>query len=437
MRYDMPVMDTEEDNDTGLDFGAGNVVVLPSRCLRIAKIPTDCDICAAACPASAITPKPLIAESEEPVAATTGEPAPPKPKLDAKAALDKKLGIAVGADCIHCATCTAACPVESLSTTKHHFKGFEKEITDKAAKLEGLAISCARSLYGVSPRLASQAVSVPCLAALNAEAWLWASTVTREAHDFLFGDDDEEAAQQGIESLKVYLPALICDECPVNCSGDAEAAFMAHIAEAESWGADTIELISDPEELAPPNAGKLMSALSDASAGGKREAVEQLASSLRRSWKSAGDGLSLDQKRTEYLAKKKKRTPGKPVTNANAPRPFGKRSQRRRLLRLAIEQEASLAANVELLCAGTSNELCTGCGACVDACSLGARRLIRSSSAVYYSKLPEEKRPQGEMGAVTDQLCCMGCSACVLVCPTGACTLDLLSGKEFVNLRQS
>jgi len=429
-------MSETDDTDFKLDFGAGNVVVLLSRCLRIAKEPTDCDLCAEACPAAAITLKELKGESVETKSETPDDGE--KPRSNPKTNLEKKMGVEISEDCFHCGLCTTACPVESLSTTKHHPKGVEKQITDKAAKLEGLALGCARALFGVPSRLASRAVTVPCLASLSTEMWFYAATKARDALFHASADDrDDSDEPEYIDTLKVFLPPMICSDCPVNLCGDAEKAYLAAIARIEAWGVDNIELISEPEELDPLHSGGLLSTFSDASSGGKREAVEHLASSLRRSWKSAGDDLSLEKKRTEYLAKKRKQNVKRPPTDHNAPRPFGKKSAHRRLLRLALEQQKNLLTDVELLCTSTIAVHCKGCGACVDACSLDARRKIASSSVLYFGKLPEEERPKDKMAAITDRLCCLGCSACVMQCPTGACILDDLSGSEFLNLRQS
>ncbi|MCL2808257.1 MAG: 4Fe-4S dicluster domain-containing protein [Coriobacteriia bacterium] len=420
-------MSIEEDKRHKLDFGAGNVAVLPSRCLRIAKKPTDCDLCVCACPALAITPKELHEES--PPAGADNSPL---------SILDKKMGVKVSEDCIHCSLCTTACPVESLSNTQHHPKSFEKQVADRALKLEGLALSCARALYGVAPRLAAHAISLPCLAALTSESWFFAATSARDAivsqANARSGSADEE---DPLGILKVYLPALICDGCPVNLEGKAEKTFLDIISAVESWGVSNIELVSEPEHLSPWHSGNLMSSLSDASSGGKREAAEQLASTLMRSWMKAGEDLSLEKRRTEALAAKRKQNTRKPAPGPNVPRPFGKKSQRRRLLRAALEHNRDLAHEVELTCADTLAYLCTGCGVCVDVCPLGARRTVTSNSIIYFGKLPKDEQPKESMAAITDKLCCLGCSACVIECPTGACVLASLPGEEFLALRQT
>ncbi len=420
--------DTEDIEVIQLDFGAGNVAPLPSRCLRVAHEPTDCDICAQACPVGALTPKPFLPEEDEP------EGEEPKPKPSAKELLEKKLGVVVSEDCIHCGICTSVCPMEALSTTKHHLKGLEKQLKERVAKADGMALSCARSLFGVAPRLAERAISLPCLAALSTEEWFLAAEQAREA---ILPDEGmaDEAVEPGV--LKVYLPDLICEGCPVNICGDAEEAYLAAISQAEAWGADNIELINEAEGLRNTPGGTLMSALGDVAADDKRELVSQLANGLKRSWQSAGNDLTREKNRAEQLAKKRKQTKKTQQPNLNAPRPFGKKSQRRRLLRLALEQNADLVEGVDLLCAGTDTERCTGCGNCVEACPLNARRRVSSNSVLYFGKLPEDKRPKDTQAAITDELCCLGCSACVQVCPVDACTLTWLSGEDFLKLRQS
>lgn len=435
MRYHDPVMSENENNEIKLDFGAGNVAPLPSRCLRVAKDPADCDICAQVCPAAAITPKPLAPESEGPEAAVPeDETETPKPKPSAKELLAKKIGVEVSEGCIHCSLCTSVCPTESLSTTKHHLKGLEKLLKERVAQADGLALSCARALFGVTPRLAARAISLPCLAALSAEEWFSAAA---QAHDAVLEAMGSDVESEAVGILKVYLPPLFCEDCPVNASGAAESTYLAEISKAEAWGAVNIELISEAEELRSTPAGTLMSTLSDVSAEGKREIATQLADGIKRSWQSAGNDLTREKNKAEQLAKKRQKAKKAKPPDLNAPRPFGKKSQRRRLLRAALEQHEHLAEGVELLIAGTEAHLCTGCGSCVGACPLGARRRISANSVLYFGKLPEDRRPREKQAAVTDQLCCLGCSACVQACPTGACVLTWLSGKEFLNLRQS
>ncbi|MDR1358231.1 MAG: 4Fe-4S dicluster domain-containing protein [Coriobacteriales bacterium] len=460
-------MNDTPDNEIQLDFGAGAMTPLPSRCLRVAKEPSDCDICAQACPVSAITPKDFIREADEKAVAAavettvnatvragaepeagTGEAAgagagdeggagggaatTDKPKLSAKELLEQKLGVTVSECCIHCGICAAVCPLEALTATKRHPKNLEKQLKDKVAEAEGIALSCARSLYGVPPRLAAQALSLPCLADLSTEEWFRAAA---QARDAILPDPNEEELETG--SLKVYLPPLICEDCPVNVCGDAERAYLATIAEAEAWGADNIELVDEAEQLRNTAAGTLMSALGDVASDDRRELVTQLADGFKRSWKSAGGSLTREKNRAELLAERRKQTKKTKPPDHNAPRPFGKKSQRRGLLRSALEQDETLAEDVELLSAVTEAEFCTGCGSCVSACPLNARRLISSSSVLYFGKLPEDKRPKEKQAAVTDQLCCLGCSACVQRCPTGACTLSWLSGRDFLKLRQN
>ncbi|MDR1088962.1 MAG: 4Fe-4S dicluster domain-containing protein [Coriobacteriales bacterium] len=441
-----------QDHETQLDFGAGAMTPLPSRCLRVAREPTDCDICAQACPVSAITPKALVRASDVPAAAvettrdaTVSAGSEPdagadagassgaeKPKLSAKELLETKLGVTVGESCIHCGICTAVCPLEALTATKRHPKSLEKQLKDKVAEADGIALGCARSLYGVPSRLAAQALSLPCLADLSCEEWFRAAA---QARDAILPDPDEESLESGI--LKVYLPPLICEDCPVNICGDAENSYLAAIDEAEAWGADNIELVSEPEQLRNTPAGTLMSALGDVASDDRRELVTQLADGFKRSWKSAGGSLTREKNRAELLAQRRKQTRKAKPPDHNAPRPFGKKSQRRGLLRSALEQDETLADRVELLSAATEAAVCTGCGTCVSACPLNARRLISSTSVLYFGKLPEAERPQGKQAAITDQLCCLGCSACVQLCPTGACTLSWLSGRDFLALRQS
>jgi heterodisulfide reductase subunit A len=58
--------------------------------------------------------------------------------------------------------------------------------------------------------------------------------------------------------------------------------------------------------------------------------------------------------------------------------------------------------------AGVEEELCSGCGICVDVCPYGARELV------------EREDKKGHIIKVTEVLC-EGCGACSAACPTAAC----------------
>lgn len=422
-------MSEEEHESITLDFGAGNVVPLPSRCLRVAKEPTDCDICVCICPTGALAGKNLITQEE-----SNEEPKTEGSTSRAKAAIESKRGVTVDSEsCIHCGLCVAACPVEALSVTKLFPRAYEKQLKEMSDDGRGLAMSCARSLFGVSHRLASRAVTLPCLASLSAEEWFSAALLARDAV-FAITSEQEEGTEPDY-TLRVYLPPLICDDCPVNRDGEAVSAYMATITEAEAWGGDNIELVDEAEGLSLTHSGNLMDTLSGVSSEGKRELVEQIAKDFSKSWKSAGEELSREKVRVEQIAKRRKREKKTSQLDLNAPRPFGKKSPRRQLLRSMLDTKTQLAEDVQLVISSTEAHLCKGCGNCVDACPLGARKRISANSVLYFGKLPESKRPQEKMAAVTDQFCCMGCSACVQACPTGACNLSFLNGTDFIKLR--
>lgn len=452
-------MDQEQNKVSALDFGAGNIIALPSRCLRVAKQASNCDICAQACPAAAINLKALNTVTPEEESATilvvkggayekdadakSVEPEVKKPGSNARATLEKKLGVEIDNDaCIHCGVCITVCPVEALSAAKYNTKSFSKDLKTQADRFEGVSLSCARSLYGIPKRFASRAISLPCLAAVSVEGWFMAASLARDAiidPRIINGSNIEDLEDDAniFGTLKIYLPPLLCSNCPVNITGDAEEVYEGAITQAEAWGATNIELIDKPEDLGHSYSGKLMSALNELTTGDKRELVQQLASGFSRSWQSAGQDLNHDKIKAELLAKRRKKVHLSPPLNLNAPRPFGKKSQKRQLLRSALEQNKILVNDVELLCASTEIALCVDCGNCVAACPLAARKRISSNSVLYFGKLPEDKRPKEKHAAVTDQLCCLGCSACVQACEVGACTLSLLSGSDFMKLRQN
>lgn len=64
--------------------------------------------------------------------------------------------------------------------------------------------------------------------------------------------------------------------------------------------------------------------------------------------------------------------------------------------------------------ATVSEDLCTGCGECVERCFFGAIKMDEDDTA----QIDREK--------------CMGCGLCQVVCPTGAISLIEVRGKDFV-----
>lgn len=63
--------------------------------------------------------------------------------------------------------------------------------------------------------------------------------------------------------------------------------------------------------------------------------------------------------------------------------------------------------------AETDEVLCTGCGKCVRACPINARKQVLSS----------DPKAKGKKLSVTDTSFCIGCGVCALKCPTGALKL--------------
>ena len=67
--------------------------------------------------------------------------------------------------------------------------------------------------------------------------------------------------------------------------------------------------------------------------------------------------------------------------------------------------------------AAVEEELCSGCGICVDVCPYGARELV------------ERKDGKGYVIQVTEVLC-EGCGACSAACPVGACQQRNLKDRQ-------
>jgi ferredoxin len=109
-----------------------------------------------------------------------------------------------------------------------------------------------------------------------------------------------------------------------------------------------------------------------------------------------------------------------------------KLSHRRNVLLAALHGTPQTAPHVTLLGTTTVYAQCTGCGTCVNACPLSARRLVRGNSAILFSDLTPQTGPAAKQVAYVDNLVCTGCSACLQHCPTGACVYATVTGSELL-----
>ncbi len=75
---------------------------------------------------------------------------------------------------------------------------------------------------------------------------------------------------------------------------------------------------------------------------------------------------------------------------------------------------------VEGVVSTVDNELCRGCGECVQACPFGAPQLVDIGNGVIVSRIQEAL--------------CKGCGACAVACPTGAADIRHFNDKEILTM---
>jgi ferredoxin len=162
---------------------------------------------------------------------------------------------------------------------------------------------------------------------------------------------------------------------------------------------------------------------------------------LNKSWHEAGRRLEASQNKREQLMIERQAnsmaptnsiTPTHNTTTLAGSVSFGRLVEQRAILMGALRRYPQRMAFVELPSSDTELPRCTGCGNCVAACPLGARRLVNGNSAILFSNLSVVEQPQSAQVAFTNRVACLGCSACVQHCPHASCMLDSLSGSELL-----
>jgi ferredoxin len=410
------------------DFGSGTILALSGQCLRSAKRPSDCQVCVDACPVGALS-------------AEAGS----KPR--------------VNTECLRCGLCIGVCPLHSLAATTRTIQQIIRTLLQATLRVDDLAITCQRSLsmlrlaaMSSDPAaalaglgLASQAQSteslfvVPCLAMLPREIWFVALN---------------EVGQARVKRLYVWAPVGQCGQCPVDADGQAEAVFTAAIDTAERWSGQRVGILSLAEELPQYRTADVRRYLASGERLDRRGIFTGLADELKRSY---DDSTRVGNRGADETLKNRERKAAVERTLlANDLRAgvSGKDKQVvspfRQALVEAIGRNPGNAGRVELLVSQTDALRCEGCGACVDVCPVGARRLKGPDGPAAADGLPVDtvshavSAAVGQQGdppgladgkariAYVDPLYCLGCSACLQACEAEACSFMLISGEAFL-----
>jgi ferredoxin len=375
------------------DFGAGSVIALGSQCLRSAKAPSDCTACIDACPVDALVANGM----QRPSAAK---------------------------DCLRCGYCLSVCPTNAIAATTRTIQQITRLLLQATLRVDKLTITCSRSLgmlrleaESSTPHKARAALEqllqaetsdslfvIPCLAMLSRELWF---TVLNEI------------GVARIKELLVYLPFGQCELCPVNCKGGAVDTFVEELETAELFCGHQVTLVSDADDVPQYQRASVRGYLTSGAESDRRGVFTGLASQIKQSFddlsrtgnRSADETLQI-QARRETLSrtlladdlKSSEAGPNKPIL-----------TQLRLALVESIGRNPESADTVFLLVSQTDDTQCDGCGTCLDACPLNARKLIDGKASA-------------------DPLYCMGCSACLQLCPKQACSFVHISGKAYLRV---
>ncbi|MDR2197353.1 MAG: 4Fe-4S binding protein [Coriobacteriales bacterium] len=406
------------------DFGLGQLMALASQCLRSAKTPTACDICLDVCPVGA-----LASEKGARPHATTA--------------------------CIKCGVCISACPVNALAGSLRTIQQINRLILQATLRVDRLAITCERTCALLRLKQETDAADeaerdlalidaavksehlykVPCLGMLSREIWFSALS---------------EIGFSRLHELLVYLPVGQCDNCPANALGTVEDAFSRAIAIAEEWSGETVGLVMDAAELPQARHANVRAYLMSETEVDRRGVFTGFVEELKASWDESTrvGNRALDETQRQRVRKQTfERTRLWAVSRA--PKLPGKQpiaTPLRYILIEAVGRHPQNAKNVRLITATTDDELCTRCGACVDACPVHTRRLIEGEAATAGTEATEAADAEGAANTaaaaeatdatpsfiMTDSMYCMACSACLQVCPTKACHFDETDGSTFL-----
>ncbi|MDR1014999.1 MAG: 4Fe-4S dicluster domain-containing protein [Coriobacteriales bacterium] len=431
---DTPVLtpDLLRANNPGLtDFGSGNVLALASQCLRCAKKPTPCTVCAEFCPANALETK------------AAGRPI-------------------IGRDCIKCAACVGVCPLNALAGTTKTLQQVARLALQASLHVEHLALGCERTagllrleaetedaeeaqrlLALVQNAQANECLlAVPCLGMLTKELWFAVLN---------------EIGPSKLRQVSVFLPPNQCAQCPVNAKGNVEEQFAAAIAHAEGWAHQEVGLVLQADDLPTIRKANVRAYLAGTAEVDRRGMFTGFVQELRQSWEDnaqagnkAADELRLQRERKKSFERtrlaadlRKKRPQGRSPIEVPT----------RYILVEALGRNDAHAHDLALTVSTTDAALCTLCGACIEACAVRARSLVEEAPAegvpaeggaaneapdaagdASANEAPDAADGQADTlsRVVTNDLYCVACSACLQVCPAGACSFTEVYGSSLL-----
>jgi ferredoxin len=383
-------------NNPGLsDFGSGNIIALTSQCLRCAKKPTPCTICAEFCPNGSLT------------AQVAGRPQ-------------------INMSCLKCGACIGACPTNALAAATRTLQQIVRLSLQATLRVSHLALGCERTgallrleAKTSEPEAATQALAlieeagasehllkVPCLGMITREIWFALLN---------------EIGVSKLEELSVFLPLGQCDECPVNARDNIADQLGEAIDTAEGWTGQGVSIITQASELPQQRKANVRSYLTGATEVDRRSAFTGFFQEIKQSWE---ENAQVGNRAVEEVQRQRERKASFERTRLareqKKTRPLGRKPMEtpaRRILIEALGRNDAHAAEVRVTVSATDAELCTLCGTCVDVCPIKARSIVGD---------------EGDRAVVAEELYCVACSACLQACPTQACFFTEMEGTDFL-----
>lgn len=125
--------------------------------------------------------------------------------------------------CLECGICAAVCPTGALTWKRPSPKDMLAQAERTVAEQGHLYIYCSHSSF---PEKKASGLKVPCLAAIPWEIWA--------------------ALLISMPSFSVYLPAALCEHCPVT---GGESLWQEQIRKAEKYCGKKVERFSDKAKM--------------------------------------------------------------------------------------------------------------------------------------------------------------------------------------------
>lgn len=332
------------------------ILVLRDLCIRTRG--ADCTRCGEACPKGALS----FPEGNPPV-------------ID-------------DAACSLCGICQGTC--DAFASTSYTLTQAHANARRAAMGGRPAIITCAENV-SEQDNLASNVVTLPCLAMLPAE--LWAALLAEGA------------------DVQVAIDMERCETC-AKAGRQAQALYAERIAQAEEWTQRSVGFATSLPQAADEG---LLAGLANAGADGDRRSLftdmlSQLKDAASGTMRERTDArLQTLREQNERLAAHQRLDLGN-GTQFNKFAPHGRVKRimgtSRNLLLQALDAQPDMAARVELSLPEINADACDGCLRCTRACPTGA--LL----------------PDAQDGALSlDWRYCIGCGLCEAACPRNAITL--------------